>query len=77
MKGFFVMRIQFDFGILWEFVAYDQKFCLQQINVPFSIKRTLFKIFKSSLLNVAYDLKNGRLNIYMYPSYNRKQRVNG
>ena len=61
--------------ILWEFVAYDQKICFKKINVTFSIKRTLFKIFKSSLLNVAYDLKNGRLNIYTFPSYNRKQRV--
>ena len=71
----FVTRKQFDFGILWEFAAYNQKIFSKQINVPFSIKRTLFKFFKSSLLNVPCDLKNGGLNNYKQGTYNREQRV--
>ena len=46
-----------------------------QINVPFSIKRTLFQIFKKSLLNVPFDLKKEGLNIYKKGTYNREQRV--
>ena len=46
-----------------------------QINVPFSIKRTLFQIFKKSLLNVPFNLENEGLNIYKKGTYNREQRV--
>ena len=46
-----------------------------QINVPFSIKRTLFQIFKKSLLNVPFNLKKEGLNIYKKGTYNREQRV--
>ena len=45
------------------------------LNVLFSIKRTVLKIFKSSLLNVPYDLKIGGLNIYKTGTYNREHRV--
>ena len=46
-----------------------------QINVPFSIKRTLFQIFKKSLLNVPFNLEKEGLNIYKKGTYNREQRV--
>ena len=48
-----------------------------QINVPFSIKRTLFQIFKKSLLNVPFNLEKEGLNIYEKGTYNREQRVEG
>ena len=47
----------------------------KNINVPFSIKRTLFKTFKSALLNVPLNLKNWGLNNYKKGTYNRNMRV--
>ena len=45
------------------------------INVPFSIKHTLFKTFKSALLNVPLNLKNWGLNNYKKGTHNRNMRV--
>ena len=47
----------------------------KKVNVLFSIKRTGFQIFKTSLLNVPYNPKNGALNIYKTGNYNREHRV--
>ena len=44
----------------------------KQINVPFSIKITLYK---SSLSNLPLDLKNGGLNNYKKGTYKRNMRV--
>ena len=64
-----------EFELLLRLQGTIENFDSRQINVPFSIKRTLFKFFKSSLLNVPCDLKNGGLNIYKQGTYNREQRV--
>ena len=50
-------------------------FCFNKVIVLFSIKRTGFQIFKTSLLNLLYNPKNGVLNIYKTGTYNREQRV--
>ena len=53
----------------------DQNFGFKKVYVLFSIKRTGFQIFKTSLLNVPYDPKNEALNIYKTGTYNRELRV--
>ena len=52
-----------------------ENFGFKKLYVLFSIKRTGFQIFKTSLLNVPYDPKNGALNIYKTGTYNRELRV--
>ena len=58
------------------FYGMIENFGFKRVNVLFSIKRTGFQIFKTSLLNVPYDLENGVLNIYKTGTYNRELRVN-
>ena len=50
-------------------------FCFNKVIVLFSIKRTGFQIFKTSLLNVPYNPKNEVLNSYKTSTYNREHRV--
>ena len=52
-----------------------ENFYFKKVNVLFSIKRTGFQIFKTSLLNVPYNPKIGVLNIYKTGTYNREHRV--
>ena len=52
-----------------------ENFYFKKVNVQFSIKRTGLQIFKTSLLNIPYDPKNGALNIYKTGTYNRELRV--